>query len=239
MSGDPQQVVKRSPGSGAIELTISAKAPGVDAINCRQLLPAPGCALVGPFVAFEHFRLAIESHRPGVSLALNTSVEAVSMRYTFGIPAGQADTHGAAHVQHHSILCWIAAPGETFEQQPGTAHVEPTLLPTINIAGTTVRVVLGYAFGQESPVMPFRHGHLLECNLPDGSVFNVPQGQAECAVYVAHGVTGIDGQKFEAGTLAVTARGWPVKLVAVENSVVFVIGGNPPSISKGSPRWSW
>ena len=239
MNDHSKQTVQRIQGNSAIDLSISANDSDTGKSILRQLLPAPGCAKVGPFISFKHSYPAIDAQRPGVALALNVMLEAVSLTYTFQPTVERRDLQNAPSVKPHCIQLWVAAPAEVFDEQDVTPEHAATSLPVFDIAGASVRVVLGDAYGKQSPVLPFDHGLVLECTLNTDQGFNVPASLRESAIYVVSGRVSINQDEFGEGMLAITAQGWPVKLLALESSTLIVFGGNPARASKGSPQWSW
>ena len=239
MNEHAKQTVRHLPGNGAIEMSISTVfSSSVEAI-LRQLLPAPGCAKIGPFISFEHFFPARDAQRPGTALAKNVTLEAVSLTYTFHPSFEWRGLRKVPSGKPHCIQWWIVVPGEVFDEHVVIPEHAAGSLPQIEIAGASVRVVLGEAYGKKSPVLAFDHGLVLECTLDTDHSFSVPSSLREAAIYVVKGRVSINQDVFEEGSLAITAPGWPVKLLALESSNLIVFGGNPPRISRGAPQWSW
>src|SRR5512143_2728688 len=52
----------------------------------------------------------------------------------------------------HGIQSWIALPLATEEMEPNFVHYPTASLPEIEIGGSTVRVIMGSAYGARSPV---------------------------------------------------------------------------------------
>jgi len=126
----------------------------------------------------------------------------------------------------HGIQSWIALPTELEEIAPDFVHYPADSLPQIDADGCTVRVIMGSAFGQSSPVKAYSSTLYLECLLQAGAQLGLPEDYAELALYVVSGKISVDGQTYPGGVMAVAATGKPVQLQATEDSRVMVIGGD-------------
>jgi hypothetical protein len=240
MSDTPTQTVTDVAGAGAIEKSITARELVIaDGDTLRQLLPAPGCARVGPFVSFEHVRLEATPQCSGVRLNVNAGLEAASINYGFRPEELQSGAIEAVGVEAHRIQCWVAIPAETNHESLGFEKLDSADLPIISVADTAVRVVLGAALGQESPLLRNCPATFLHCAIPAGAEFKPPGVSREYAVYVVSGKVTIDGRSYTAGAMAVAAPGWPVVITAQSRSAVIVFGGTAPRNSRGSPKWVW
>ena len=107
------------------------------------------------------------------------------------------------------------------------AHHAAGELPELEIAGVTVRVIIGEAFEHASPVQSLSSTLYLECRLPEGTELELPEAYRELAAYVVSGDILIDQHAYSDGTMAVACPGNPVRLAARKDSLVMVIGGDP------------
>jgi redox-sensitive bicupin YhaK (pirin superfamily) len=134
----------------------------------------------------------------------------------------------------HGIQSWLALPLDREEIEPSFIHTPANDLPTLEHGGCTLRVIMGSAFGGESPVATYSPTLYFEARMPRGASFVLPAGAAERAAYVVSGLVRIDGREHRDGVLAVARAGSSPSLTAIEDSRVMVIGGEPVG-----PRHIW
>jgi redox-sensitive bicupin YhaK (pirin superfamily) len=133
------------------------------------------------------------------------------------------------------IQAWAALPRSHEEQAPAFAHHGADELPRIAGEGKTVRVVMGSAWGVRSPVA-FPHASLFaEAVLAPGAVLPLDPDYDERAVYVATGEVDIAGDRFGEGKLLIFKPGEPLSILAVSQSRLMVLGGDPMD----GPRHIW
>ena len=53
---------------------------------------------------------------------------------------------------NHGLQLWAALPSEHEEAPPSFTHTPAGDIPELNVQGAVVRVLIGEAFGQQSPV---------------------------------------------------------------------------------------
>jgi len=244
---------------GAIELTIEARIRSLGEFDVRRVLPVAKRRMVGPFVFFDHMGpavfppgrgIAVRPH-PHIGLATITYLfegeimHRDSLGYTQPIQKGAVNLmtagRGIVHSERagddlaitsrlHGIQSWMALPLELEEMEPSFIHYPAVRLPEIQIDGCTVRVIMGSAFGHESPVVTYSPTLYLEVEMPQGARFVLPEGHVERAAYVVSGVVRVDRQDLAEGVMAVARAGAAVALTAVSDSRVMVIGGQPLGI---------
>ena len=102
--------------------------------------------------------------------------------------------------------------------------------------GATVRVLIGEAFGQTSPVATYSRTLYLDIQLPAGATLEIPALVPELAVYTVDAPVSLNGDGVPAHILAVVEPGQPLRLKAGESAVrLMVIGGEPLD----APRHMW
>lgn len=239
MNEHPQQDVEELIAGGAIERSITARESSVEGATLRQLIPAPGCNRVGPFMSFEHSWPDVSDRPEGVHLALNAAAETASVSYVFHTDSKGKSPDRRDRADVHCVSCWIAIPADTGEGRPSLEHLETARVPTSNVAGVTIRVILGEALGKASDLLQNSPATLLDCALEAGADFKQPGNVQELAVYVVSGKIKIDGRKYAQGTLAVCSPGWPTTLSAESDCVVIILGGKNPRVERQSPKWDW
>jgi len=241
--------------SGAIALRIEPHEKDLGEFTVRRVLPSAKRRMVGPFVFFDHMGPAEFPPGKGIAVRPHPHIGIATITYLFEgeimhrdslgyvqpircgavnlMTAGRGIVHSerAGDDLHtvsrlHGIQSWIALPVEQEECEPGFLHYPADSLPQIDTAGSSVRVIMGSAYGQNSPVKTYSSTLYLECLLEAGAELALPDAYAELAVYVVSGKVSIDGQQYPGGVMAVACAGKVVQLQAAEASQVMVIGGD-------------
>jgi redox-sensitive bicupin YhaK (pirin superfamily) len=222
----------------------------------RRLLPAAQRQSVGPFLFFDHFGpVTISpggSHdvrpHPHIGLATVTYLfdGAIMHRDSLGfeqriapgainwMTAGRGIVHSERGPQdlktssyvNHGIQLWAALPREFEEVAPDFEHTSADAIPSLALGGTQVRVLIGAAFGKQSPVRTFAPTLYLDVQLAADEPFELPPLAQELAVYAVDGDISIDAENLPAHRLAVLAPGAAVTLLAARPTRLMVIGGD-------------
>jgi redox-sensitive bicupin YhaK (pirin superfamily) len=245
---------KLNPPTDAVELTIEPRVRSLGEFDVRRVLPAAKRRMVGPFVFLDHMGPAVFPPGHGIAVRPHPHIGLATITYLFEgeimhrdslgyrqlIQAGAVNLmtagRGIVHSERasddlavtsnlHGIQSWIALPLELEEMEPTFLHYPATSLPELAIDGCTVRVIMGNAYGQQSPVLTYSPTLYLEATLPEGARFALLDEAAERAVYVVAGRVAIGGETYGEGTLAVLRTGMTVPLEAQADTRVIVIGG--------------
>jgi len=230
--------------------------------DVRRVLPSAQRRMVGPFVFLDHMGptvfqpghgIAVRPH-PHIGLATITYLyegeimHRDSLGYAQLIQAGAVNLmtagRGIVHSERapdvtatshlHGIQSWLALPLELEEMAPTFIHYPASTLPERVIDRCSVRVIMGSAYGLQSPVLTYSPTLYLEAALPAGASLVLLDDAPERAVYVVAGRVTIGGREHAEGTLAVVREGATVPLEAVSAARVLVIGGAPLG-----PRHIW
>ena len=252
--------------SGSIELIIEPKEKDLGEFTVRRVLPSAKRRMVGPFIFFDHMGPAEFPPGEGVQVRPHPHIGIATVTYLFegkimhrdslgfvqAIQAGAVNImtagRGIVHSERagedfntlsklHGIQSWMALPTELEECEPAFVHYPAGDLPELDIAGVTVRVIIGEAYAHNSPVMPHSSTLYLECRLPAGSELKLPESYRELATYVVSGDVQIDEHTYSDGVMAVACPEKPVRLVAHKDSHVMVIGGDP--VGDRHIRWNF
>lgn len=222
----------------------------------RRLLPAAQRQSVGPFLFFDHFGPVTiapgGSHdvrpHPHIGLATVTYLfdGAIMHRDSLGfeqriapgainwMTAGRGIVHSergpqdmkASSYVNHGIQLWAALPRAFEEVAPDFEHTPVDAIPSVMLGGTQVRVLIGAAFGQQSPVRTFAPTLYLDVQLAGDEAFELPSVAQELAIYTVDGDITIDGELLPVHRLAVLAPGAAVTLRASQATRLMVIGGD-------------
>jgi len=222
----------------------------------RRLLPAAERQSVGPFVFFDHFgpltvpagaNHDVRPH-PHIGLATVTylfegavlhrdslgSVQRIEPGAINWMTAGRGIVHSErapddlrtkAYAQH-GLQLWAALPVAHEEAAPAFVHTPAADIPQVAVGASTVRVLVGEAFGRTSPVRTFSKTVYLDIRLAPGEEVALPPLAEELAVYPVEGRVQLDGQTLAPQTLAVLAPGAAVRLSAEAPARCVVVGGD-------------
>jgi redox-sensitive bicupin YhaK (pirin superfamily) len=238
----------------AVELTIEPRVRSLGEFDVRRILPAAKRRMIGPFVFLDHMGpavfppgvgMAVRPH-PHIGLATITYlfegeiVHRDSLGYRQVIQAGAVNLmtagRGIVHSERsgddlavtsrlHGLQSWIALPTELEETEPTFLHYPASSLPELVIDGCTVRVIMGSAYGQQSPVLTYSPTLYLDAVLPANARLTLLDEAPERALYVVAGRVALGGETYGEGTLAVLRPGATAPLHAEADTRLVVIGG--------------
>lgn len=241
--------------TGSIALTIQPKLKDLGEFTVRRVLPSPQRRMVGPFIFFDHMGPAEFPPGEGIAVRPHPHIGLATITYLFTgqimhrdslgfvqpIEAGAVNLmtagRGIVHSERagddldttselHGIQSWMALPTDDEEVEPEFLHYPADSIPEVDVGGVAVRVIMGEAYGQTSPVKLFSPTLYLECRVPAGSELTLPAQYDELAAYVVDGQIQIEKQTCETGDMAIAADGQTPRLVAETDSRVMIIGGS-------------
>jgi len=246
-----------------VEMTIQPRVRSLGEFDVRRVLPAAKRRMVGPFVFLDHMGPAEFSAGHGIAVRPHPHIGLATITYLFEgeimhrdslgyrqlIQAGAVNLmtagRGIVHSERasddlhrtsrlHGIQSWIALPLELEEMDPTFLHYPATSLPERVIDGCAVRVIMGSAYGLQSPVLTYSPTLYVEATLPAHGVLVVLDEADERAVYVVAGSVSIGDDVYDEGTLAVLRAGVTARLQAHGQTRVIVVGG-----ASLGPRHIW
>jgi redox-sensitive bicupin YhaK (pirin superfamily) len=136
------------------------------------------------------------------------------------------DLRGTAYT-NHGLQLWAALPAAHEEAAPAFSHTPASAIPAVGVDGAEIRVLIGEAFGEKSPVATFSQTVYLDIRLSPGARLALPPLAEELAVYPVDGDLQIDGEPVAAHTLAVLSAGAASVISADAPVRLVVIGGEP------------
>ena len=229
-----------TPSTSFLPLTGHAKDLG-GGFTVRRLLPAVQRKAVGPFLFFDHFGPVTvapgDSHdvrpHPHIGLATVTYLfsGAIMHRDSLGyvqqiepgainwMTAGRGIVHSERRPEslanqpyvNHGIQLWAALPLAHEEADPSFVHTPAAAIPQVQVDGASVRVLIGEAFGQTSPVATYSRTLYLDVQLPAGATLEIPALVPELAVYTVDAPVSLNGGEVPAHILAVAEPGQPLR----------------------------
>jgi redox-sensitive bicupin YhaK (pirin superfamily) len=125
------------------------------------------------------------------------------------------------------IQAWVALPDGREEMDPGFWHYANHDLPVFDDDGVIGRLIAGRLAGVQSPVRVDSPQFYVHWQLHAGARVSLPAEYPERAVYVASGDVEIDGERVEAGNMAILAPGQAATIATTSGAVVMGLGGEP------------
>ena len=237
----------------------------VEGFTVGRVLPAVTRRHVGPIVFFDHMgpaeiapghALDVPPH-PHIGLSTVTYLfegeiehrDSLGMLQTIRpgdinwMTAGRGIAHSERTPEHvkkaggrlHGIQLWVALPKEHEETEPSFHHHKASSLPTLELNGVILRVLIGTAYGRTSPVATHSSMFYCEAAAVAGADLELPEGYPERAVYVVEGQASSGGETIAKGTLAVFAEGSKAVVHAETACHLMLVGGAPLA----EPRYMW
>jgi hypothetical protein len=241
--------------SDAVALSIEPRLSDLGGFHVRRMLPHAKRRMVGPWIFFDHMGpvtfepghgMDVRPH-PHINLATVTYlfegeiVHRDSLGYVETIRPGDINLmiagRGIVHSERtgsplreaghalHGLQLWLALPAELEENEPEFLHYDADALPTCIIGDVPVRVMIGSAYGVNSPVKQLSPTLYLEATLLRGQSLPLPDGVGERAVYLASGLAHIGETSIKPATMAVLNNSNGIVLKAMDDSRIALIGG--------------
>jgi hypothetical protein len=238
-----------------IQALIDPRTHDLGGFSVRRVLPHLHARHVGPFVFFDHMGPAAFPPGQGIDVRPHPHIGLATVTYLFEGAIQHRDSlghvqtirpgdvnwmtagRGIVHSERspaaeragghtlHGIQVWVALPLDAEEAEPSFHHHDADALPSIERDGVSMRLVVGSAFGQRSPVLTFSKMFYLGTTFAAGATLVLPPEHAERAVYVADGMLDIGGDTVSTGQLAVLAPGIAVRIDAGQSARAVLFGG--------------
>ncbi|MDT8440257.1 MAG: pirin family protein [Desulfuromonadales bacterium] len=234
--------------------------------SVRRLLPAATVRAVGPFVFFDHLGPARFAPGAGIDVRPHPHIGLATVTYLFAgeilhrdslgsvqpiepgainwMTAGRGIVHSertppavrAAGHELHALQLWIALPEAVEETEPSFRHYAAELIPERVTDEATIRVMVGAAFGLQSPVTTWSPTLYAEVVLQAGAALTLPDDIDELAVYVVSGAARLAETELPQQTMAVLDTAPRGAVVATTGSRLVLIGGQP--LGKRTVWWN-
>ena len=223
----------------------------------RRVLPAAQRQAVGPFLFFDHFgpvtATPADNHdvrpHPHIGLAtvtylfegamLHRDSTGVVQRIEPGAINWMTAGRGIVHSERtpddlrsvtrrsHGLQLWSAVPEANEEDAPRFAHTAAADIPTLELGGATVRVLVGAAFGAASPVQTLSPTVYLDIQLAAGASLKLPDIAKERALYGVDAAFAVDGKPIPANKMLVLPAHSEPNVRAISAARLVLIGGAP------------
>ena len=228
-----------------------------DGFTVNRVLPAAAARSVGPFVFVDHFGPVQLPVGKGLDVRPHPHIGLATVTYLFEgeivhrdsagflqpirpgdvnwMTAGRGIVHSertppeerARGPRMHGMQIWVGLPAEQEEIAPSFVHYPAASLPRLEVSGASIHVIIGRAYGAQSPVATLSPTVYCALELTAGAQVPIEPEHAERALYVASGAIDIEGTRVEAGTLAVLEPGATVRCGALIDAKVMLLGGTP------------
>lgn len=240
----------------SIETLIIPRAHDLGGFEVRRALPAPRRQLVGPFIFFDQMGPAEFLHDGGIDVRPHPHIGIATVTYLFAgefqhrdslgtnqmiypgevnwMTAGRAITHSERTSEktrsgRHSLFgiqTWVALPERYEETAPGFEHHARDALPLIEGEGKQVKLILGNAYGERSPVTTYSEMFYADAVLAAGATLALPDNHEDRGIYVIQGSLVVAGRSFESGRMMIFRPTDRISVTAGEHGArVMLLGG--------------
>jgi hypothetical protein len=125
------------------------------------------------------------------------------------------------------LQTWVALPEKDEESSPTFDNYKPDVLPVYTDKGIWMRLIAGEAFGLRGNVKTHSPLFYLHALIDKGSRFGIPIEYSERAIYITKGLIEASGKAYTAGQMLVFKKGSEPTFLAIENSTLMFLGGEP------------
>lgn len=231
----------------------------------RRAVPSLQARSVGPFVFVDHMGPALFEPGRGIDVRPHPHIGLATVTYLWDGALRHRDTlgslqdilpgdvnwmtagRGIAHSERtppqsrdaghaiHGMQTWVALPKPDEEVAPSFHHHPAASLPTLERAGTRLRVIAGRAFGMESPVRVFAETFNVAVDLQPEAELDIAAEATQRALYVLEGDAQLDGSDIPDKQLVLLDPGTRHRLRAKTPLKAMLFGGEPLD----APRHMW
>lgn len=239
---------------GPIQQRIRPRAKDLGGFSVRRLLPSASCRSVGPWVFFDHMGPAEFGPGPGINVRPHPHIHLATVSYLFEgemwhrdslgsdqrirpgdinlMVAGRGIVHSererpeamAQARRMNGLQLWLALPAEQEDIAPAFHHYPAADIPATEVEGVPLRVLMGAAYGLQSPVRTFAQTLYVEASLQAGQALTLPAAP-ERALYVAQGQLQLEEHQLDGYDMALLCPEQTVRIVATAPTRVALIGG--------------
>lgn len=239
----------------ALERIIDGRKKDLGGFQVARVLPHAKRRMVGPFIFLDEMGPAVLPAGEGIDVRPHPHIGLATVTYLFEGEMDHADSTGvfqtiypgdvnlmtagkgivhsertgpkARQTGHalHGIQTWLALPEGHEDIEPAFVHHGEADLPRFKMAGVSMRLILGTAYGHESPVQVPSATVYLHAEAEAGASFDLPGAHEELAVYVVSGEIVLGGETIRQGQMGVPATPGAARIQAREASRLMILGG--------------
>lgn len=250
----------------SIETLIIPRSRDLGGFEVRRALPAPKRQMVGPFIFFDQAGPAEFLSQQGIDIRPHPHIGLSTVTYLYQgefhhrdslgsdqvilpgevnwMTAGKGVTHSErtrpiTRQRPHrlfGIQTWVALPEEAEEAAPGFEHWSKESLPYLDAEGKQLRLIVGTAYGETSPVSTFSEMFYIDAVLAPHASLPLPDEHEDRGVYIVEGEVVVAGQTFERARMMVFRPGDPITITAGPHGArLMILGG----ATLNGPRYIW
>jgi hypothetical protein len=243
--------------SSPILQTLAPVTHDLGGFKVYRTLPHKRRTMVGPFIFFDQMGPAHISAGQGIDVRPHPHINLSTVTFLFAgaidhrdslgtyqrieagavnlMTAGRGITHSerspaderAAGPHLSGIQTWLAMPKAKEEIAPAFEHTPAADLPTIDVDGVEVRLIMGEAWGELSPVTCHSPTIYASILMPAGASIEILSEADERALYLLDGDVAVDGIAIEPQHLVLLAPGHRPLLTSGEGARLMLCGGAP------------
>lgn len=243
--------------SDSILLTLAPVTHDLGGFKVHRTLPHKDRTMVGPFIFFDQMGPAKLAAGQGIDVRPHPHINLSTVTYLFSgailhrdsvgnrqriepgavnlMTAGRGITHSersppdersdGAHL--NGIQTWLAMPKAKEEVAPGFEHTAAADLPLIDADGVEVRLIMGEAWGEVSPVTCHSPTIYAAIVMPPGASLKLESEADERALYLLDGDVTVDGTSLEPQHLSLLSPGHKPVLKSRDGARLMLCGGAP------------
>ncbi len=240
-----------------IQRILEARISDLGTFTVRRVLPSQHQHMVGPWIFFDHFGPIDFPPYEGMDIRPHPHINMATVTYLFEGELTHRDSTGATQVikpgavnvmfagkgivhsertpDHlkatgytaHGLQLWLAMPEEIEQDEPDFFHFTAEEVRPFTTGAVTGRLMMGEAYGVRSAVKTFSPTLYFEASLPKGADLTLPTHVSEIGLYVINGRLQDGETLIDPGMMAVSTNHDGIKVVALEDTHIIVIGGEP------------
>ncbi|KXO06911.1 pirin family protein [Marinobacter excellens] len=251
---------------GALVQLLQPRERDLGGFSVRRVLPVVGQKMIGPWIFFDHMGPAHFPAGDGINVRPHPHIGIATVTYLFEGEILHRDSlgslqpirpgdinlmvagHGIVHSERerpeitatdhtlHGLQLWLALPEAEEETDPAFYHYPESTVPSVSVGDVPVRVMMGTAYGETSPVKVFADTLYIEAWLKPGQKLTLPDSQ-ERGLYVAKGRLLAGETEIPEFSMAVLSEQQGVIVEALEETRLALIGGEP--LGKRFIEWNF
>lgn len=254
------------PQAVSIAQILSPRKADIGGVIVRRVFPTIGRKMIGPWVFFDEMGPAEFAPGPGLNVPPHPHIGLATVTYLFdgeilhrdslgsvqsilpgdinlmvagrGIVHSERETQAAMQQSRtlHGLQLWLALPVSEETCEPSFTHIDGASIPSVEVLGAKVRVIMGEAYGVKSPVPTYSPTLYLEAFMQTGQRLSLPAA-TELGIYVVSGELQVGETLIPAHSMAILAQQADVIVSATQTTRLAVIGGEP--LGKRHINWNF
>ena len=238
-----------------IEMIIEPRVRDLGGFSVKRVLPYAKRKTVGPFIFVDQMGPAVFAPGSGIDVRPHPHIGLSTVTYLFEgrilhrdslgyvqeiapgavnwMTAGRGIVHSERTtdadrtngMKLYGIQTWIALPLEFETVEPSFSHHPEAELPTFDVNGVKVRLILGSAYGHTSPVQVFSKLFYLDLQVEAGQNFIWPKTPMESAIYLVEGELEIGGTRYSEGKMIIFKSNQDIPISCTQKARFLILGG--------------